>query len=103
MDAQKPLTIRAMNVPTEIAASMGALSGGVTSEIEMLTSCVTQEISLELTDLVIKPPGSRRLLHSAAYQGLPHFTRRALKICAEVALTQVTDLVRANQLAQSQI
>jgi hypothetical protein len=92
-----------MDMPAEARASMERPTSRLGFAAEAPTFCAIQDVSLELTKLVIEPPGPRRLLHSAAYEGLPRFSRRVLEVSAEVALTWVTDVAMSHQLADSQI
>jgi hypothetical protein len=92
-----------MNVPAEVRISMEQPPGRLGMATKAPTSFAIQDVSLELTKLVLEPSGPRRLLHAAAYQGLPRFARRVLEVGVEVARTRLTDIAVSHQLACSQI
>jgi hypothetical protein len=56
-----------------------------------------------LSDLVLEPPGARRLVHALAYQAPRRFSRRLIEVGTEVALAKATDLFLAGRLKHSQI
>jgi hypothetical protein len=75
------------------------------SELKSVTqaSISSAIVGPELSELVLEPPGPKRLLHSATYQGPVRFAKRVLQVGLEVALARVADIAMADRLAQSQI
>jgi hypothetical protein len=54
-------------------------------------------------DLVLEPPGARRLAHSLVHQAPIRFVRRVMEVGAEVTKARLVDAVMARRLRASQV
>jgi Rhamnan synthesis protein F len=71
--------------------------------VKLMPHAVMPASGSAMTELVLKPPGGRRLLHTLAYQAPLRFAGRVLEVGAETAWAQVRGVAAANRDGHSQV